>query len=252
MTRHDHLRKAEDLELAGLSALHGVADRPLRERLGLALETIGDEVASVAGALPASAITINRMLEVCDCNVLCPCWIGEDPDNGTCKASLAYRFDQGEIDGVDVLGLTVAASSFIPGNVLDGGWKVCLYISDEAGDEQMAALTALFQGKKGGPLADIAALIGEVVDVQRAPITFEVAEGRGRYRVGDVVEAEIEPYQGPTGAPTTLYESIFSTIPGSPAFVDKAPRYRNRIPALGLDVDLKDHNAIQGRFAFEA
>ena len=25
-----------------------------------------------------------RILEVCDCNVLCPCWIGEDPDNGTC------------------------------------------------------------------------------------------------------------------------------------------------------------------------
>ncbi len=27
-----------------------------------------------------------RILEVCDCNVLCPCWIGEDPDNGTCDA----------------------------------------------------------------------------------------------------------------------------------------------------------------------
>jgi len=25
-----------------------------------------------------------RLLEVCDCRVLCPCWIGEDPDNGTC------------------------------------------------------------------------------------------------------------------------------------------------------------------------
>ena len=25
-----------------------------------------------------------RLLEVCNCRVLCPCWIGEDPDNGTC------------------------------------------------------------------------------------------------------------------------------------------------------------------------
>jgi hypothetical protein len=33
-----------------------------------------------------------RLLEVCDCRVLCPCWIGEDPDNGTCDSVLAYRF----------------------------------------------------------------------------------------------------------------------------------------------------------------
>lgn len=192
-----------------------------------------------------------RLLEVCNCNVLCPCWIGEDPDNGTCEASLAYHFDQGEIDGVNVAGLTVAASTFIPGNVLDGGWRVCLFVSEEADDAQFAALKSAFSGERGGPLADIAALIGEVVAFERAPITFEVTEGRGSYRVGDVVEAEIEPYRGPTGEATTLHESVFSTIPGSPAFVGKAPLYRNSNTALGLDVDLKDHNAIQGSFVFE-
>ena len=192
-----------------------------------------------------------RLLEVCNCNVLCPCWIGEDPDNGTCEASLAYRIDKGEIDGVDVSGLTVAGAAFIPGNVMEGNWKECLYISEEADDAQFDALVAAFGGKKGGPLAELSQLVGEVVKVERAPITFEVKEGRGRYRIGDVVEAEIEPYLGPTGEPTTLHESVFSTIPGSPAFVGKAPVYRNKHPELGLNVDLKDHNAIQGRFAFE-
>lgn len=62
MTRHEHLREAEDIELAGLTALHRMADGPIRERLGLALEEVGDGVASLAGALPASAITINRMV----------------------------------------------------------------------------------------------------------------------------------------------------------------------------------------------
>ena len=193
-----------------------------------------------------------RLLEVCNCNVLCPCWIGESPDNGTCEASLAYRIDKGEIDGVDVSGVTVAGAAFIPGNVLDGEWKECLYISDDATDEQFEAVVAAFSGQKGGPLADLAQLVGEVVKVERAPITFEVSEGRGSYRIGEVVEAEIEPYLGPTGQPTTLHESIFSTIPGSPAFVGRAPVYRNRHPELGLDVDLSGHNAIQGRFAFEA
>jgi GNAT superfamily N-acetyltransferase len=62
MTRQDHMREAEDIELAALSALHDVVDAPLRDRLGLRLEEVGDGIASVAGALPASAITINRML----------------------------------------------------------------------------------------------------------------------------------------------------------------------------------------------
>src|SRR3954449_10289170 len=34
-----------------------------------------------------------RLLEVCDFRVLCPCWIGEDPDNGTCDSAMAYHFD---------------------------------------------------------------------------------------------------------------------------------------------------------------
>ena len=65
-----------------------------------------------------------ELLEVCDCNTLCPCWIGEDPDNGTCRSSLAYHIDKGEIDGVEVSGLNFGVSVFIPGNVLAGNWRV--------------------------------------------------------------------------------------------------------------------------------
>ena len=32
----------------------------------------------------------------------------------------------------------------------------------------------------------------------------------------------MEPYRGPTGEPTRLVDTIFSTIPGSPAYVSKA------------------------------
>jgi hypothetical protein len=58
------------------------------------------------------------LLEVCDCRVLCPCWIGEDPDNGTCDTILAYRMKKGTIDGTDVAGLSLALMAHIPGNIL--------------------------------------------------------------------------------------------------------------------------------------
>ena len=45
-----------------------------------------------------------KLLEVCTCNVLCPCWIGEDPDGGTCDSALAWHIDGGSIEGVDVDG----------------------------------------------------------------------------------------------------------------------------------------------------
>jgi hypothetical protein len=193
-----------------------------------------------------------RLLEVCNCNVLCPCWIGEDPDNGTCESTLAYHIDQGMIDDVDVSGLTLAVAVLIPGNVLNGNFKQCVYISEEASDEQFEALLKGFGGKLGGPLKDLADLVGEVVEVKRSPISFEVTEGRGRYTVGDFIEADMEPYKGPTGEPTTLVESVFSTIPGSPAYIAKAQTFKMDSPQLGLKVDLKDHNAIQGTFLFEA
>ncbi|HEX5078671.1 MAG TPA: DUF1326 domain-containing protein, partial [Geminicoccaceae bacterium] len=113
-----------------------------------------------------------RLLEVCDCNVLCPCWIGEDPDNGTCQSALAYHIDKGSIDGVDVSGRTCAVAAFIPGNVLAGNLRVIRYVDDGATPEQEAALLAAFRGEKGGPLADLAQLVGEEVDARRAPITF--------------------------------------------------------------------------------
>jgi hypothetical protein len=191
------------------------------------------------------------LLEVCDCEVLCPCWIGEDPDNGKCQSALAYRFDKGTIDGIDVAGLTLAVACFIPGNVLAGNWRAAVYVDERATEAQLDALLSVYKGEKGGPIADLAKLIGEVVSVERAKILFDVTEGRGTLKIGDSIHAEMEPYRGPTGEPTKLVESIFSTIPGSPAYVAKASIYRSTQPALGIKVDLQNHNAIQGYFAFE-
>ena len=43
------------------------------------------------------------LLEVCSCGVLCPCWVGEDPDGGECFSFLSHSFKQGQIDGIDVV-----------------------------------------------------------------------------------------------------------------------------------------------------
>ncbi len=189
------------------------------------------------------------MLEVCTCKVICPCWVGEDPDGGTCDGVIAYHIDKGKVNGVDVSGRTFVVLAHIPGNVLKGNWRVVVYVDDKATPQQQEALMKAFTGKLGGPLKDQAQLIGEVLAVERVPITFAVEKGNGRLKIGPNIEAELTALKGATG-PTTLHDSVFSNIPGSPAYVSKAPKYVANLPKYGFNINLKNHNAVQGSFRF--
>ena len=191
------------------------------------------------------------LLEVCTCNILCPCWVGEDPDNGDCQSIMAWHFDSGTIDGVDVSGLTFAGVMDIPGNVLAGNWRAMVYIDDKSTPEQQEALLNLYTGKLGGPVADLVKLIGEVVGVERVPIIFDIDGVSGSVKIGDAAEAELVAYKGATGKESALYDTIFTTVPGAPAYVGKATTYRANVPALNIDINLKDHNAVSGPFRFE-
>jgi len=195
-----------------------------------------------------------RLLEVCTCNVVCPCWVGEDPDGGTCDSSLGWHINQGTVEGVDVSGLTLALSVHIPGNILTpASWKAAVFVDDRATDEQADALLKVFTGKLGGAIADLAGLIGEVVAVERVPITFTVEGGKGRLAIGSIAEAELVPYTGATGKPTVLADTVFSTIPGSSVYVSKADRFVRNGSQHGLpSVDRKGKSALQGYFRFAA
>ena len=193
-----------------------------------------------------------RLLEVCNCRVLCPCWIGEDPDYGTCDTVIAWHFDKGKVGDVDVSGRTIAVIAHVPGNILQGNWRAAVYLDDKVSPAQEEALLAVYTGKLGGPVGELVKLIGEVVSVQKVPITFDVRGGHGTIKLGDAGYAELEPYRNASGATTTLADTVFSTVPGAPVFVGKSPSYRAKVPALGIDIDLKGHNALQSTFVFNA
>lgn len=193
-----------------------------------------------------------RLLEVCTCKAVCPCWVGEDPDGGTCEGTLAWHFERGDIDGVDVAGLTFGMLAHIPGNVLKGNWRAVAFMDDRATPKQEQAILSVFTGKQGGPVADLASLVGEVVGVERVPIAFEVQQGLGHLTMGNAVEARMEPFKGPGSHATKLVDAVFSTIPGSPAYVGKSSIYRAKATVLGIDVEISGHNSVQGHFRFHS
>ena len=192
------------------------------------------------------------LLEACSCGAPCPCWIGEDPHGGKCDAFLAYRIEKGSIKGVDVSGVAFAIVALVPGNILKGNWKIAIYMSDKATPGQKQAILDAWTGKLGGPLADLANLIGEVRGIHDASVDFRLEKGKGTLKVGQCVEAEMVPYVDANGNPTTLSNTIFSTIPGSPAYVAKATYHRVNIPEHGMQWSFENRNAIQGSFRFAA
>jgi hypothetical protein len=48
---------------------------------------------------------------------------------------MAWHFEKGTVDGVDVSGLTFAGVMDIPGNVLAGNWRAMVYIDDKSSPE---------------------------------------------------------------------------------------------------------------------
>jgi hypothetical protein len=151
---------------------------------------------------------------------------------------------------MDVSGHVLVALCHIPGNILKGNWRVRIYVDDRASAEQKDALVSVWTGKEGGPVADLAKLVGEVIAIEQVPISFEIKGADGSIKVGKVIDASLRPFQGATGKATALYDSIFTTIPGSPAYVGKASHYKVNAPEF--QIDLKDHNAVSGSFRFVA
>jgi len=193
-----------------------------------------------------------RLLEVCNCRVLCPCWIGEDPDYGTCDTIVAWHFDKGTINGVDVAGRTIAMIAHVPGNILQGNWTAAVYLDKDITPQQEQAILGVYTGQLGGPVAELAKLVGKVVGVEKVPIEFKVQGGYGTLKIGDAGYAELEPYKSASGATTTLADTVFSTVPGAPVFVGKASAYRSKNDKVGIDLDMKGHNALQSTFVFDA
>ncbi len=192
-----------------------------------------------------------QILEACSCNAPCPCWIGEDPDGGACDSFVAYNIERGEIQGIDVSGLTLLKVVYIPGNVMAGNWRAVVYVDAKGTPEQQQALIKVFNGELGGAIADVAKMVGELLDVRIAPIEYHIHEGKGTIKIGHVLESEMEPYRGPNGEPTKLVDPVFGSIPGSPAYIAKAAVHRVNLPEFNLSWEYNGRNAIQGFFRFE-
>ncbi len=179
-------------------------------------------------------------VETCSCDLMCPCNMSFDhgATYDYCRVTLVFSIEQGEIEGTDVSGLKVAAIADTPKVMTEGNWRLGMFVDENATDEQMAKLTAVFGGQKGGPMEGIVPLVGEMLGVERAP--FEVVDDGLRHtvKIGDAIEFEIEdivPFGIETGEPVRLV-GVFHPV--SSEFV-AAEAKRSKIDAFGISYEGK-------------
>jgi hypothetical protein len=132
----------------------------------------------------------------------------------------------------------------------EGNWRVGVYVDERASDEQMDKLVGVFSGQKGGPMAGVAPLIGEMLGVEKAPIEIVDDGLRHSVRVGDAIDFEIEdivPFGVETGRPVR-FDGMFH-----PAGADLtiAEAQRSRINGFGITYEGKTGLSTSG-FAWAA
>jgi hypothetical protein len=178
--------------------------------------------------------------ESCSCEVVCPCTaslaLGADYDR--CRVTLVFNIADGDVEGTDVSGLTVAAVADTPKVMTDGNWRIGVFISDAASDEQADKLGAVFGGQLGGPMEALGALIGENLGVERASIDVREDGLTHSVRIGDAVDIEIEdvvPFGVESGEPARI-TGIFHPA-GTELTIAKATRAH--VNAFGIEYDGK-------------
>jgi hypothetical protein len=193
-----------------------------------------------------------RYFENCSCDVVCPCTasLTLGADNDYCRAAIVFHVDSGEIDGVDVAGLTVAAVIDSPKVMSDGSWKLGVLMDDSASDEQAEKLAAVFSGQLGGPMEALGPLLGEQLGLERVPMEFSSGNGRHTLTVGDKGRLDVEdvvPLGVESGEPAKL-DGVFHPA-GSTLTISKATD-ESKFSAFGIEAGGPGRSGFSAPFAW--
>ena len=194
-----------------------------------------------------------QYFENCSCDVPCPCTVSLDmgADRDRCNAFLVFQVESGEVDGVDVSDLTVAAMIETPKVMSEGNWRLGVLIDDRASDEQADKLGAVFGGQLGGPMEALAPLVAEPLGVER--VAMEVRHENGTHRIdlgelGDMEVQEVVPFGKENGEPARLV-GVFHPA-GADLTIARATR--SHVNVFGIDFAFEGGSGFANPFSWAA
>jgi hypothetical protein len=175
--------------------------------------------------------------ESCNCDMLCPCtWsaFAAAATHDRCLVTLVYHVDSGEIDGVDVSGLSFALVADAPQQMAEGGWRVGVCLDERATDEQADKLGQVVSGRLGGPPSALTPLIGEMLGIERVAIDYRSEGGTHSARLGDLADLEVTDLHVAEMAEPVQLHNVFHP---SNTTLTLSPAKRAAVDAFGIKYD---------------
>jgi hypothetical protein len=114
--------------------------------------------------------------ETCSCDYLCPCIftnLSGKPTKGWCVFAMVFQIQRGRFSSEALDGLNFAVVGRTPGVMLEGRWEVGLITDQRAKPGQQQAIATIVGGQAGGPMANLAPLLGKFLGVELKPIQFK-------------------------------------------------------------------------------
>jgi hypothetical protein len=192
--------------------------------------------------------------ENCPCDMVCPCTtsgLTKPADAERCRVVLVFHIDSGEVDGINVGGLTVAVLADTPQVMADGNWRVAMFMDEAANEEQADRLGGVFSGQLGGPMEAFSGLIGENLGVEVAPIEYEDDGRRHRVRIGEFAEIEIEDFVPPQ-TPEGEVSKVTGVFHPANSTLTMAQATTSRVNAFGLEFSHAGKNGHSAPFSWAA
>ena len=143
--------------------------------------------------------------ENCNCTVACPCVFSSlppfasMPTEGACEVAFAFHIERGSFGDTRLNGLNAALIARTPGPMIEGNWKVALYLDERADQLQREAIQAILSGAAGGVMGGFAPLIGEVLGAKTVPITYSVDGTRHSVEIPNIMHISVNPIASAMG-----------------------------------------------------
>jgi len=188
--------------------------------------------------------------ESCSCDEVCPCTWSAFSAKATldrCRALLAYHIESGDINGVDVSGLSFALFLDTPPVMSTGDWRVGVYLDQAASDAQTEQLGAVLSGQFGGPPAMLGPFIGEMLGVEKTRIAFSDDGRRHHVTIGDAVDLGVEDFVAIEGHDPVRLTNVLHP---SNTTLTVAPARAARLSTFGIDWGREGQSGFSAPFSW--
>jgi len=177
--------------------------------------------------------------ETCSCLYACSCTPSNmtlPPNTDYCKFAMVFHVDRGGFDGTSLDDLNVAVVGFTPdGPMSTAPWSLGLLVDERANPTQRDALSKIFSGQAGGPLAGLAPLVKNFLGVEVRPIQYQKNGITRSVLIPDALDYAVEGFA--SAVKEGEYLKIDNTTHPANSTLALARSTRSHLHAFGLDWD---------------